>query len=346
MNRRAFIVALVALYGCDQKREPEKAETQTPAPSGALSQQGVDVRRIGWLDLGAAPSTTSGPLNAFRGRLGELGWTEGRNVIIETRYANDDNARLAAAAAELVSSRVDVIVTITTPAALAAKAATAAIPIVMAGSSNPVKLGLVKSLAHPGENVTGVTNNPDVGGNFTRKLLQLLKEAAPTISRLALLWGGSSQPGEAGALTDAQAAAPALGIAVLSAEAHQPSEIPNALDAILRQRADGFFALPNSTNTSQLQLIVDFALANRLPSMFMDARWVYRGGLMSYGVDWLELRRHTATYVDKILRGAKPADLPVEEPTKFELVINLKTAKALGITIPQSLLLRADEVIQ
>ncbi len=178
------------------------------------------------------------------------------------------------------------------------------------------------------------------------KLTQLLKEAAPKVSRVALLWGGPTALGEAGALTELQAAAPILGITILSAEARERSEVAAALAAILQQRADGLCVTPSSTNTGQRKLIVDFALANRLPSIFADSRWVSPGGLMSYGIDWLELRRHSAVYVDKILRGAKPADLPVEQPTKFELVINLKTAKALGLAIPQPLLLRANEVIQ
>jgi ABC-type uncharacterized transport system substrate-binding protein len=329
MDRRAFIGALGGGLLATPLLHAQNAER---------------VYRIGWLDLGTPPSTTSGPLEAFRRKLGELGWSEGRNVIIETRYANEDGVRLAAVAAELVASRVDVIVTITTPAALAAKKATSLIPIVMAGSSNPVELGLVKSFGRPAGNVTGVTNNP--GAGITEKLLQLLKEANPKISRVALLWGGASSPGEGGVLANAQAAAPALGITVLSAEAREPNEIPVALAAILQQRPDGLYATPSSMNTGQMRLILDFALANRLPTIFMDARWVSRGGLMSYGIDWLELRRHAAMYVDKILRGAKPADLPVEQPTKFELVINVKTAKALGLTIPQPLLLRADEVIQ
>ena len=321
----------------------------------ARAQQEVTVRRIGWLDLGAQPSTTSGsgpleafrrggPLEAFRRGLRELGWTEGRNVTIETRYANDDSARLAAVAAELVALRVDVIVTITTPAALAARKATQSIPIVMAGSSRPVELGLVESLARPGNNVTGVTNNP--GRGINQKVVQLLKEAVPNVSRVALLWGGVTALGEEGVLSELQAAAPALGISVLSAEAHGPNEVPGALAAILQQHPDGLYATPSSTNTAQRNWIIDFALTNRLPSMFADSRWVASGGLMSYGIDWLELRRHTAIYVDKILRGARPADLPVEQPTKFELVINLKTAKALGLTIPQSLLLRADDKIE
>jgi len=314
------------------------------APLVAHGQQAGKSYRIGWLDLGTRPSTTSPPLEAFRRGLSELGWIEGRNLAIETRYADDDNARLAAITAELVGLRVDVIVTITTPAALAAKKATGLIPIVMAGSSSPVELGLVKSLARPGENVTGLTNNP--GAGFMPKLTQLLKEAAPKVSRVALLWGGPTALGEERVLTELQAAAPILGITILSAEAREPSEVPVALAAILQQRADGLCVTPSSTNTGQRKLIVDFALANRLPSIFADSRWVSPGGLMSYGIDWLELRRHSAVYVDKILRGAKPADLPVEQPTKFELVINLKTAKALGLAIPQPLLLRANEVIQ
>ena len=317
-------------------------------PRAVGAQQAGKIYRIGWLDLGGPPSGTSSSPNltlvAFRRGLRELGWIEERNIAIETRYADDDNDRLAVVAAELVGQRVDVIVTITTQAALAAKKATALIPIVMAGSSRPIELGLIQSLARPGGNVTGLTNNP--GAGFLSKLLQLLKETVPRISRVALLWGGSATPGEAGALTIIQAAAPGLGITVLHAEARDPTEVPAALAAILQQRPDGLIVTPSSTNTRQRQLIVDFALANRMPSIYGDARFVSAGGLMSYWIDWLELRRHSASYVDKILRGAKPADLPVEDPTRYELVIHLKTAKALGITVPQSLLLRADEVIQ
>ena len=308
----------------------------------ALAQQGGNVRRIGWLDLGARPATTYGPLEAFRRRLGELGWNEGQNLTIEARYADDDSARLAAFAAELVALRVDVIVTITTPAAIAAKNTTQSIPIVMAGALNPVELGLIESLARPGNNVTGVTNSP--GAGFWPKAVQLLKEAVPRVSRVALLWSGDTV--ESGALTELRAAASALGITVLSAEARGPNEVPVALAAILQQGPDGLYVTPNAANTRQRKLIVDFALANRLPSVFADSRWVAQGGLMSYGLDWLELRRHAAVYVDKILRGARPADLPVEQPTKFELVINLKTAKALGLTIPQTSLMHADEVIE
>jgi putative tryptophan/tyrosine transport system substrate-binding protein len=212
----------------------------------------------------------------------------------------------------------------------------------MAGALNPVELGLVESLARPGNNVTGVTNSP--GAGFWPKAVQLLKEAVPKASRVALLWSGDTV--ESGALTELRAAAPALGITVLSAEAPGPNEVPVALAAILQQRPDGLYVTPNNPNSRQRKLIIDFALANRLPSVFADSRWVVQGGLMSYGLDWLELRRHAAVYVDKILRGARPADLPVEQPTKFEFVINLKTAKALGLTIPQTSLMHADEVIE
>jgi ABC-type uncharacterized transport system substrate-binding protein len=177
-------------------------------------------------------------------------------------------------------------------------------------------------------------------------LIQLFKEAAPNVSRVALLWGGPAAIAEAGALAEMQAAAPSLGITVIEVEAREPGEVRAALGSILQQRADGFLVFSNATNNGQRTVIVHFALANRLPCIFGDSRFVLAGGLMSYGIDWLDLRRHSATYVDKILRGAKPADLPIEQPTKFELVINLKTAKAIGLTIPQSLVLRADEVIQ
>ena len=308
-----------------------------------LAQPAARVWRIGWLDLGAPPVGPSTNLDAFRRGLSELGWTEGRNIAIEQRYADDHSERLYLLAAELVERKVDVIVTITTPAALAAQKATALIPIVMAGSSRPVELGLVASLAHPGGNITGVTNN--TGSGLFPKLVQLLKEAVPRVSRVGLLWGGPTALGEEGVWHELLLTERQLGITAVNALARDPGEVPSALAAILRQGADGLVVTPNSANSRQRQLIVDFALAQRLPAIYADARWVSDGGLMSYWIDWLELRRHSASYVDRILRGAKPADLPVEQPTRFELVINRKTAKTLGLAISQSLLLRADEVI-
>jgi len=235
---------------------------------------------------------------------------------------------------------VDVIVTITTPAALAAKAATSTIPIVMAGSADPVGLGLVASLARPGGNVTGVTNSPS--GVFSVKQLQLLKETAPRISRVATLMTSSSF--EATALSDMQAASAALGVTVVAFKVESPNQID--LDALGKLRADALYVFPNPINGKHTNAILAYAAENRLPAMYGEREYVEDGGLMSYWTDWVALRRRAADFVDRILKGAKPADLPVEDPIKFELVINLKTAKALGLTIPQSLLLRADEVIQ
>jgi putative ABC transport system substrate-binding protein len=321
MNRREFIGAI--------------AGSLFAAPLDAAVEQTAKVYRIGWLDLGPAWD-----LDPFRRGLSELGWIEGRNIVIEPRFANNKPDRLAALAAELVELRVDVIVTQSTPAALAAKKATALIPIVMAGSDNPVERGLVSNLARPGENITGLTHNP--GPEFRQKLVQLLKEAAPRISRVAVLWS----TGEQGDLRQVQAAAPALGLTVVDAGAREPERVPLALAAAVQARADGLLVTPSPLNVSQRKVIVDFAMANRLPSISGDKGLVWAGGLMSYWTDWEEVQRRSATYVDKILKGAKPGDLPVEQPTKFELVINMKTAKALGLTIPQTLLLRADKVIQ
>jgi putative ABC transport system substrate-binding protein len=296
------------------------------------------VYRIGWLAFGATPS---GPdaIDTFRRALSELGWIEGRNIAIEARWAANDSDRLTTQADELVELGVDVIVTNSSPAALAAKKATTRIPIVMAGVSSPVERGLVKSLANPGENVTGMTNNPGTG--FHQKMVQLLKEAAPRISRVAVLWS----TGEEEVLREIQAAQ-RLGVAVVNAEAREPKQVPVALAAAVRAGADGLFVTPSPLNTGQYHLIADFAMANRLPSISGDTYFVSAGGLMSYWTDWRDVRRRSATYVDKILKGAKPGDLPIEQPTKLELVINLKTAKELVLTIPQSLLLRADKLIQ
>jgi putative ABC transport system substrate-binding protein len=307
--------------------------------AGSLDAVGQEAKvyRIGWLSLTPAPAEG---LVTFRRALNELGWIEGRNIAIETRFADNKPDRLAALATELVDLRVDVIVTQTSPAALAAKNATSTIPIVMAGSSYPVERGLVSNLARPGENITGLTNNP--GPGFHRKLAQLLKEAAPRVSRMAVLWS----TGEEAVLAEVQAAAPALGITVMDAGARAPEQVPVVLGAAAQARADGLLVTPSPLNTSQRKVIVDFAMAQRLPSIYGDKFFVLAGGLMSYWTDWQVVWRQSATYVNKILKGAKPGDLPVEQPSKFELVINLKTAGALGLTIPQSLLLRADEVIQ
>jgi putative tryptophan/tyrosine transport system substrate-binding protein len=305
------------------------------------------VWHIGWLDQSFPPTTArpSGNLKAFRQGLAELGYAEGRNYIIDARFADTDAARLPALAKELVDRAVDVIVTIGTPPVAAAREATATIPIVMAGSSNPVENGLVASLAHPGGNVTGVTHNP--GPGFTGKGLQLLKDAAPNISRVAMLRdsGGFLED-----LPDIQrAAARELRVNLLPHDVkgvRSGSDLELILFKISEERADALFVTPDFVNNKYEKEIVAFMSANRLPSMSQNTSFVEDGGLMYYYTDWLELRRRAATYVDKIFKGAEPADLPIEQPARFELIVNLKTANALGLTIPQSILGFADRVIE
>jgi putative ABC transport system substrate-binding protein len=270
-----------------------------------------------------------------------LGYVEGRDLVIETRYAERQFDRLPALAKELVQAKVDVMVAITTPAALAAKNATATIPIVMAGSADPVGRGLVASLARPGGNITGVTNSP--GPDFAGKQLQLLKEVAPRISRIAVLMDPRN-PAEVDFFRAIDVAGRTLGVTPVSIEVTSPTQFDPM--AITQARADALYVSPTITNWAHRAAIVDLAMKHRLPAMYGEREWVEAGGLMSYWTNWLDLRRHAAVFVDKILKGAKPADLPVEDPQTFELVINLKTAKALGLTIPQSVLARADEVIQ
>jgi len=241
---------------------------------------------------------------------------------------------LPALAAELVELRVDVIVTQSTPAAMAAKDATSLIPIVMAGSNNPERNGLVGSLVRPGGNVTGVTNHP--GSGFAAKIVQMLKEAAPRVSRLAVLdrlGAGSGPSGE-----------PALGVAVIWAIANTRAEVPTALAAALRHRADGLFIPSNPVNEADKDWIAEFALKHSLPAIGGSKDMVAAGILMSYWADWGEIRRQAAVYVDKILKGAKPGELAVERPSTFELAINLSTARSLRLTIPHALMLRADEL--
>ncbi len=325
MKRRVIAIIAVLLIGI------------LAVPLAAEAQQAGKIYRIGYLTAGG------GVEQSFRDAMRQLGYLEGQNIVIEGRFAERKLERLPDLAAELVGLKVDVIVTITTPAAQAAKNATATIPVVMAGSSDPVELGLVASLARPGGNVTGVTNNP--GSGFAGKLVQLLKEAAPTIRRVATIHNLTIAP-EVRGWAEMQDAARALSLTLLSKDVRTAEDFDSAFAAIARERADALIVLPNSLNVTHTKGIVDFATKNRLPTMFGDGNAVKAGGFMSYWTNWADLRRRAAIYVDKILKGAKPGDLPVEQPTKFELVINLKTAKAIGLTIPQSILIRADEVIQ
>ena len=326
--RRTFLLATgVCLMG-------------TARPRASHAQTAARPHKIGIVALGTA-SGNAADVQAFRERLVQLGYVEGRNLVLESRFANGQSVALPALAADLVRLQMDVIVTITTPAAQAAKAATASIPIVMAGSANPVGMGLVASLSHPGANVTGVTNNP--GRGFVLKQLQLLKEAAPKISRVAII--KTNYPIEDAAFGAMELAGPQLGVIPVAVvfDASTWSEVRLLLT---QARPDALYVFPNAINDLHAGAIATFAAENHLPTIYGGRDGVDAGGLLSYGVNWLDLRRHAAVYVDKILKGAKPADLPVEGPVKFEMVVNLKTAKALGITIPQSVLLQATEVIE
>jgi putative ABC transport system substrate-binding protein len=313
------------------------------APLAAEAQQAAKIARIGYLagNLAGAPRLEE----AFRQGLRDLGYVEGRNVVIEIRDAEGKPERLPALAAELVALKVDVIVAPNTPQALAAKQATRTLPIVFSFVADPVASGLITSLARPGGNVTGLSSlTPELVG----KRLELLTQAVPGLSRVALLW----QPGFQGERTEqdmlkgAEVAARALGMRLQFVEARGPDDFDRAFADMTRARAGALTVLGSTMFISERRRLVDLAAKNRLPAVYARREYVDAGGLMSYGSNIADLFRRTATYVDKILKGAKPADLPVEQPTKFELVINLKTAKALRLTIPQSVLGRADEVIQ
>ncbi len=314
------------------------------APLAAKAQQAAKVPRIGFLtaNLAASPHL----LEAFRQGLRDLGYVEGRNVVIEYRDAEGKLERLPALAAELVALKVDVILAGGTPQAQAAKQATRTLPIVFTAAVEPVTDGLVTSLARPGGNVTGLSF---LGSELlVGKRLEQLKQAVPGVSRVAVLW----QPGAVGERTgkdmlkEAEVAARALGVRLQFVEARGPADFDRAFLEMTRARAGALTVLPSPMFNIERRRLVDLAAKNRLPAVYPWREGVDAGGLMSYGSDAADLFRRAATYVDKILRGAKPADLPVEQPTKFELVINLKTAKALGLTIPQSLLGRADHVVE
>ena len=307
------------------------------SPFGTLAQQPAKVFRIGVLGNENTP-----PWEGFRRGMRELGYIDGRNVAIDWRWSEGKTDRFPALAAEVVQSKVDVIVVSGTQAARAAKQATSTIPIVMTVSAYPDKIGLVESLARPGGNLTGLSN---LGPELMGKQFELLKEIDAKISRLAVLWNPQS-PVEKLVLAEMRATGPRAGLEMQSIEVRTPEDAAAGFAAVTASRADALFALGNPINFKIRELIADFALKNRLPSLFQERLFVEAGGLVSYAPSFFDLFVRAAGYVDKILKGAKPADLPVEQPTKFELTINLKTAKALGITITQPLLLRADKLIQ
>ena len=309
------------------------------APLAAEAQQAGKVPRIGYIRAEGPPAAD---IEAFRQGLREHGYVEGKNIVVEYRWADGNEQRLRAIVAELIRVKVDLIVTSAPAATRAAKEAATTIPIVMVLVADPVAFGFVASLARPGGNVTGFAFLlPELSG----KRLQLLKDAIPGLSRVAVLWNAINSY-KAFDLKEVQAVAEALNVAVRTLPVRGPDDFADAFEAAVKSGAGGLITLDDPFTIAHRTRIVNLALKYRLPAVYGVRPFADAGGLMTYGPDRVDQNRRAATYVDKILRGAKPADLPVEQPTKFELVINLKTAKALGLTIPQSLLLRADAVIQ
>ena len=307
----------------------------------AEAQQPKKLPRVGFLVPGSSTSYSE-RIEAFQQGLRELGHIEGQNIIIEYRYTEGKSDRLTVLASELVQLKVDVIVTGTTPAIQAVNNATRTIPIVMAEVADPVAVGLIANLARPGGNITGLTTfSPDLDG----KRLELVKQILPKVTRVAYIW----DPANSGArirFKEVQGAAQALAITLQSLEARNPKELESAFESAIRERP-GALMVPNPTVLAYGRQVADFAIQNRLPVIYDTREYAEKdGGVLSYGPNYAELLRRAATYVDKILKGAKPADLPVEQPTNFELVINLKTAKQIGLTIPPNVLARADRVIK
>ena len=307
----------------------------------AEAQQLKEVPRVAYLAAGTASSQAS-QLEEFRQGLRELRYIEGKNIIIEQRYAEGKLDRLPALATELVGLKVDVIVTAGPTAPRPAKEATTKIPIVMAFDSDPVGSGFVASLAHPGGNITGLSS---VSAELNGKRLELLKETVPRLSRVAVL-GTSTNPGNAQALKETELTAGAFGVKIQYLDVTDTKDIETAFRVARKERADALLVLNSPVFPSHRIRMAELAAKNRLPTIFFSPGFVDGGGLMSYGVSTADLFRRAATYVDKILRGANPADLPLEQPTKFELVINLKTAKQIGLTIRPNVLARADRVIR
>ena len=329
MNRRSFVGTLgLGLLA---------------APLAAEAQQAGKVPRIGFLGT-ASPSNRSPGLDAFRQGLRELGWVEGQNIVIHYRLAEGSLDQAKTLAAELAQLKVDIIVTVGSQGVAAAKNATETIPIVMiAGSADPVGLGIIASLARPGGNVTG--SSFSVGPEFAGKLLELLKETVPKVRRVAILSNPVS-PVQPLFIREVSVAARSLEVQLQLLEARDPDEFQAAFAAMAKERVGALLVVSDVIFNNHRTRLADLAARSRLPAADGVRESVEAGGLMSYGPSILDSYRRAATYVDQILKGTKPAELPVEQPTTYELVINMKTAKALGLTIPQSVLLRADEVIR
>jgi ABC-type uncharacterized transport system substrate-binding protein len=312
----------------------------TAAPH-AEAQQPKKVPHVGVLAGGSA-SSDKARIDALRQGLRELGYMEGKNLVIEYAYADGKTNRLTELAARLVHLKVEVIVTAGPSATRAAKQATTTIPIVMAQDSDPVASGLAASLARPGGNITGLSRlSPELSG----KQLELLKETVPTLSQLAV-FENSTQPGNRQSLNEVELAAGALGVQLQTVNISGPKDIQTAFLAASKRRANGLLVLSSPVLFAQRTEVVELAAKNRLPAIYFALEFAEDGGLMSYGPSITDLFRRAATYVDKILKGAKPAELPVEQPTKFELIMNLKAAKKIGLTIPPNVLARADKVIK
>ena len=309
--------------------------------SAAEAQQQTSAARIGYLG-GTSPSADSGRTAAFRQGLRELGYTEGKNIVIEFRYSEGKLDRERAFAAELLGLKVAVIVTGGSGSTRAARDATTTIPIVMTQDPDPVGNGFAANLARPGGNVTGLSN---LGPELTGKRLELLKEAIPKITRVAV-FGTSTFPGNAQILKETELAAGALKVQLLYFDVLAANDVDPAFRATIKGRADALLVLAGGVFTSQRIQLAELAIKNRLPAIYYATEFVEDGGLMTYGANRADLARRAATYVDKILKGTKPADLPVEQPIKFEFVINLKTAQQIGLTIPPNVLVRADRVIK
>ena len=309
--------------------------------SSAQAQQPTQVPRIGFLTA-ASLSSVAARVDGFGQGLRELGYVEGKNIVIEWRHAEGKPDRVREFAAELVRLKVDVIVSAGPTVTRAAKEATITIPIVMAQDSDPVGNGFVASLARPGGNITGLSS---LSSELSGKQLEILKEIVPTLSRVVVI-GSSNQPGDAQALSEAKLAAGAFKVKLQYLDVLNSKEIETAFRQAGKGRAEAVLVLASPVLNSQRTQVVDLAVKNRLPAIYYQREYVEAGGLISYGVSQPDLDRRAATYVDKILKGTKPADLPVEQPMKFELVINLKTAKQIGLTIPPNVLVRADRVIK
>jgi putative ABC transport system substrate-binding protein len=323
MRRRDFIVIVssgVAAFSVD-----------------ALTQESGKVWRMGFLSQGYEKFYD--PL--FEG-LREHGYSEGKNLVVERRYAEGRSERFQEFAAEMVRLKVDIIIVTTTPAALAVKKATTTVPVVFPNAISPVESGVVASLAHPGGNVTGGAAQTAA---LSMKRLEILKEVVPGLLRIAVLWNAAN-PALAYPWKQSQAAAGELGVSLRSLEVRDPKDIDSAFAVIVQESPDALIVLQDALTLQHRKEIIDFTIQKRLPGMFVAKEWVTVGGLMSYGENLADMYHRGAYFVDKIFRGAKPADLPVEQVTKFELVLNLKTAKTMGLNIPAPFLATADEVIE